>query len=212
MAMWLLILNFTARPAYIAWTARALCACGVLLNLSNLIEPVPGDFDWAYLCDPIRTGAPAKIPTLPEDWILQYPGREIYVELSQGWYGLERGSSGVWQWTAGKGDVAVTSRYGQNIDLHFGLRAKTPETISIFRDGVEVWKTSLNDQDLHTYSLAIPIHNVGTSKLVFSSNRSGVAEAPEAGARLLSFAIYNWLATPTVASGDRPSCSERLRI
>ena len=94
LAMWLLIWLFDARPAGVAWIARILCLGGVLLNLGDLIQPTPVDFGWASLCQPIRSGTPANIPTLPEDWILQYPGRATHVEPTTGWYPLESGSRG----------------------------------------------------------------------------------------------------------------------
>ncbi|MBI5771399.1 MAG: hypothetical protein HZA93_26735 [Verrucomicrobia bacterium] len=72
---WLLIWEFDAAPRAIAYTARALCVCGVLINLPGLQLPAPPDYRWAENCAPIRQGVPGKVPTLPEGWLLEYPGR-----------------------------------------------------------------------------------------------------------------------------------------
>ena len=72
---WLLIWEFHAQPRAIAYAARGLCLLGVLLELPRHMEPAPPDYHWAERCDPIRRGVPANIPTLPEGWTLEYPGR-----------------------------------------------------------------------------------------------------------------------------------------
>jgi hypothetical protein len=72
---WLLVWEFDAAPRPIAWAARTLCLAGALANLPHLRLPAPPDLHWAEHCDPIRRGVPAKIPTLPEGWWLDYPGR-----------------------------------------------------------------------------------------------------------------------------------------
>jgi len=72
---WLVVLEWRARPAAVAWTARALLAAGILLHLPHFILPALPDYRWAEHCDAIRQGVPAKIPTLPEGWWVDYPGR-----------------------------------------------------------------------------------------------------------------------------------------
>ena len=44
-------------------------------ELAHHAEPAPPDYHWADHCDAIRRGVPAKIPILPEGWVLDYPGR-----------------------------------------------------------------------------------------------------------------------------------------
>ncbi|HVU35379.1 MAG TPA: hypothetical protein VHE61_18220 [Opitutaceae bacterium] len=72
---WLVIWQFDSRWAVTAWTARLLCMLGVLLELPHHAILAPPDYHWAANCDPIRRGVPAKIPTLPQGWNLEYPGR-----------------------------------------------------------------------------------------------------------------------------------------
>lgn len=72
---WLLILQFDAVPRVIAYTARALCIVGLLTHAPRFMLPAPKDYRWAEHCDPIRRGEPANIPTLPEGWWIEYPGR-----------------------------------------------------------------------------------------------------------------------------------------
>jgi len=73
--LWLVIWEFDARPRAIAFAARTLCLLGLLLELPHFTLPAPPDYRWAEHCDAIRRGEPAKIPILPEGWILDYPGR-----------------------------------------------------------------------------------------------------------------------------------------
>ncbi len=72
---WLVVLEWRARPAAVAWTARTLLAAGILLHLPHFILPAPPDYRWSEHCDAIRRGAPANIHTLPEGWWIEYPGR-----------------------------------------------------------------------------------------------------------------------------------------
>jgi hypothetical protein len=72
---WLLILEFDAKFTWAARTAKALCFLMAVLHLKPYSVPAPPNFDWAGHCDPIRRGVPASIPTLPEGWTVDYPGR-----------------------------------------------------------------------------------------------------------------------------------------
>jgi hypothetical protein len=72
---WLVVLEMSATPRAIAFAARALGLAAVLSHAPYFILPAPPDFHWAQHCEPIRRGVPAKIPTLPAGWILEYPGR-----------------------------------------------------------------------------------------------------------------------------------------
>jgi hypothetical protein len=71
----LVVLEWRARPAVVAWTARTLLAAGLLLHLPHFSLPAPPDYRWAEHCDAIRRGVPANIFTLPEGWWIEYPGR-----------------------------------------------------------------------------------------------------------------------------------------
>jgi hypothetical protein len=73
--VWLVIWEFDSESQTVATVARAACVVAILLALPRYREPAPPDYQWAERCEPIRRGVPAKIPTLPEGWTLEYPGR-----------------------------------------------------------------------------------------------------------------------------------------
>ena len=73
--VWLVILEFDVVPRLVAWGARLALAAYVLLPVPGFILPAAPDYRWREVCAPIRAGTPAKIPILPEGWILDYPGR-----------------------------------------------------------------------------------------------------------------------------------------
>ena len=72
---WLLIWELDAQPRTVAFAARALVVVAVLFELPHHYESAPPNLHWENYCDAIRRGVPAKIPTLPEGWVLDYPGR-----------------------------------------------------------------------------------------------------------------------------------------
>lgn len=72
---WLIFLEFDATSRTLAWTARFLAIAMACIQLSAYTLPAPVNYRWAEHCDAIRRGLPAKIPILPEEWILEYPGR-----------------------------------------------------------------------------------------------------------------------------------------
>lgn len=73
--VWLVILELDAVPRLAAWGARLALAAYVLLPLPRFILPAAPDYRWREHCGAIRAGTPARIPILPPDWILDYPGR-----------------------------------------------------------------------------------------------------------------------------------------
>ncbi|MES2693425.1 MAG: hypothetical protein V4773_08130 [Verrucomicrobiota bacterium] len=72
---WLVILEFAASPRWIALVARGICVLSLLTHLPHFIIPAPPDYRWSEHCAPIRRGAPTQIKTLPEGYLLDYPGR-----------------------------------------------------------------------------------------------------------------------------------------
>lgn len=72
---WLVILEIDATPRPVAWAARLAAGLMALVHLPNYTLPAPPDYRWADHCEAIRRGVPARIPILPEEWILDYPGR-----------------------------------------------------------------------------------------------------------------------------------------
>ncbi|PHX73395.1 MAG: hypothetical protein CK548_01335 [Opitutia bacterium] len=72
---WLLILEFDTAQRAVAWSARALLLACAVVHLKGYRLPAGPDYHWAQHVDPIRRGVPANIPTLPENWNLEYRGR-----------------------------------------------------------------------------------------------------------------------------------------
>ncbi len=72
---WLIVLEFDARPPAVAWAARVAALSLALVHLPDYSLPDPPDLRWHAHCDPIRRGVPGRIPILPDEWILEYPGR-----------------------------------------------------------------------------------------------------------------------------------------
>jgi hypothetical protein len=54
---------------------RIVALLAVCANLPGYRLPPATDYHWAQNCAPLRRGQPARIPTLPDGWILHYPGR-----------------------------------------------------------------------------------------------------------------------------------------
>ncbi|MBL9189260.1 MAG: hypothetical protein JNK23_17390 [Opitutaceae bacterium] len=73
--VWLLVTEFHTATRAVAHTARAVCLVIALVHAGSFIVPAPRDYQWATHVEPIRQGVPARIPILPEEWILEYRGR-----------------------------------------------------------------------------------------------------------------------------------------
>ncbi|MDP3073385.1 MAG: hypothetical protein Q8N18_24045 [Opitutaceae bacterium] len=73
--VWLLVTEFHTATRAVAHTARAVCLVIALTHAGSYIVPAPQDYQWATQVEPIRRGLPARIPILPEGWILEYAGR-----------------------------------------------------------------------------------------------------------------------------------------
>ena len=72
---WLLIFQFDASSRALAVVTRVLGLMIVVMHSRDFILPTPPDYHWRDHVAPIRQGIPATIPTLPENWTLEYLGR-----------------------------------------------------------------------------------------------------------------------------------------
>ncbi len=72
---WLVLFQFAAVSRGVRLGARAACLLGLVTHVPHIVVPAPPDYRWAEHCAPLRRGEPARIPTLPEGWMLEYPGR-----------------------------------------------------------------------------------------------------------------------------------------
>ena len=73
--VWLLVWEFDAVPSAVGRAARTIAVMSILSAMPRYREPPPLNYHWADNCEPIRQGVPARIPTLPEGWTLEYHGR-----------------------------------------------------------------------------------------------------------------------------------------
>jgi hypothetical protein len=191
LTVWLLVWCAFDEIPVIAWTARALCAAGLLLNLVDTIQPAPVDFGWMEECQTIRSGTPANIPIQPEGWILQYPGRDEHVEPTTGWYDPEQEGKRVWRWAAGAAELHVESHHLRPVKVILTLHSLQPEVISATQDGTVIWHASI-DQQYRQFAIPLEVSGGGSADIVLTSDRQGVIEAPDAGTRTLSFEMSNW--------------------
>ena len=73
---WLVAWEFDAASRTVRWLARERVVLGLISFVPGYVLPAPPDLSLGgALREPIRRGVPAKIPTLPEGWVLDYPGR-----------------------------------------------------------------------------------------------------------------------------------------
>lgn len=72
---WLLAIELDAVGRVTVITSRLALLAAVFTHLPVYRFPAPPDFRWSERCDPIRRGAAAAIPILPDGWTLHYPGR-----------------------------------------------------------------------------------------------------------------------------------------
>lgn len=73
--LWLVVWELDARNRWVRGAALAAFAAVALVHLRGWQIPAPADLHWEQRVDPIRRGAPALIPILPEGHTLEYPGR-----------------------------------------------------------------------------------------------------------------------------------------
>jgi len=72
---WLLVWELDSASRLVAWAARVVLLAWLLVHVKNYSLGAPPDYHWAQHVEPIRRGVPARIPTLPDNWTLEYHGR-----------------------------------------------------------------------------------------------------------------------------------------
>jgi len=72
---WLLIWLAIGTRRWLRRGALAVIAVTMGIQLANYRLPAATDYHWAQNCGAIRRGVRADIPTLPDGWTLEYPGR-----------------------------------------------------------------------------------------------------------------------------------------
>ena len=120
------------------------------------------------------------------------------VQIDTGWFGAERDAKNLWAWSQGDARLAIDTWSDRAVDarLDFSLRALTPRTVVIHRSGRELWRGSVGEK---TSRFSVPLRLApGRTTLDFSSDTAPTREGPDAGARVLAFALYDpRLSVPT---------------
>jgi hypothetical protein len=75
---WLLVWELDGQGRFAPRLAGVVLLVCALVHVKGYSLGAPPDYQWAAHCEPIRRGDPAKIPTLPEGWTLEYRGRPAH--------------------------------------------------------------------------------------------------------------------------------------
>jgi hypothetical protein len=111
--------------------------------------------------------------------------------LGDGWFGLERGSGTLWAWSRGRSSVTFDAwpRRAAAARLEFRVRSLSPRVVIARQNGREIWRGSAGADLSPTQSVPVRLEG-GRGTVAFETDSPGVPEGPGAGARLLSFALY----------------------
>jgi hypothetical protein len=133
------------------------------------------------------------VPQDPSELVAQRLGSgTAIVRFGPDWFGREQDRKHVWLWTASRGTLRLEARPAARtaLRLEFALRSLTPRTVILKQDGREVWRGDTT-ASLTRHSVNLPASAAVDSMLEFSSSAPAVPESPAAGARELSFALYD---------------------
>jgi len=117
----------------------------------------------------------------------------IRVTLGDGWFGREHRGRDTWAWSSGTATLDLDMGAAQPaapIVLRFAVRSLGARAVTIRMDGRVLWQRDGPDAlvPVEIAGLALP---PGRTTLEITTDKPGVPESPEAGARALAFAIYN---------------------
>ena len=186
---WLLLGAWDGRAAWVRWGVGAALGLGIVLNLYSFVVAAPADLDWVRACDPIRRGEAADIPTLPEGWVVHYPGRPAYVRVAQGWSALETDGRRAWRWSAGRASLRVGLGGTGPGMLHVWLRGRVPTPLEITLDGHLIRTVALSTA-LSELDLPVAPRRGGECLVEMRALTAPVPESADKAARALSFALY----------------------
>lgn len=117
----------------------------------------------------------------------------VTVALGEGWFAPERHGRDQWAWSAGRAVLLVQAeqvRTGKPVTLRFRLRASGARTVTVRAGERVLWQGAVAGE-------LVPVEwreeawPAGLTRVEFSTDTPGIAEAPGDGGRLLAFAIYN---------------------
>lgn len=117
----------------------------------------------------------------------------VTVALGEGWFAPERHGRDRWAWSAGRAVLLVQAekaRTGKPVTLRFRLRASGARTVTVRAGERVLWQGAVAGE-------LVPVEwreeawPAGVTRVEFSTDSPGIAEAPGDGGRVLAFAIYN---------------------
>ena len=106
--------------------------------------------------------------------------------------GIERGSGTQWAWSRGRSSVTLEAwpARAAAARLEFRVRSLAPRVLIARQNGREIWRASAGVDLTPRQSVPLRLEG-GRGKIELETDSPGVSEGPGAGARLLSFALYD---------------------
>ncbi len=119
-------------------------------------------------------------------------GTACVATLGEGWYGSERASGDTWVWCRGRGAVSIEAwpKDAQTLRLEFGARSLVPRALILRQAGREIWRGAVGVERTSRQSVAVQLAG-GRAEVEFDTDAPAVPEVSGAGARSLSFALYD---------------------
>ncbi|HRE04473.1 MAG TPA: hypothetical protein PKX00_02620 [Opitutaceae bacterium] len=129
-------------------------------------------------------------------------GPRVVVDLGNGWYPTESEGFRSWRWSSQDGTLTVSNPNPHDVRIHLGGRLSTivPRTVSVWADGVELWRTTMTSRwaELEPPAFAVPAEK--SVRLEFRTDRPAVR--PDSGdLRALSFAVHDLEVVTSPSSG-----------
>jgi hypothetical protein len=119
-------------------------------------------------------------------------GATINVLLGEGWFGRETYGREVWAWSKGEATLLlrVSGREARTGTLRFNMRSLGARHVTATMGGQIVWRAQVREEADRgeIAGLSLP---PGTTAIVFRTDTPGVPESAVAGARPLTYALYN---------------------
>jgi len=133
------------------------------------------------------------VPTAPRELAAGRAGGDAYlVQLGDGWFGTERQRSHVWAWSAGRAGLELKlwapGRAAMRVSL--GLRSLARRPLEIRQEGRVIWRGEVGPK-LQQIHFSMKRSATDTTQLEFVASGEPVRESAGAGARPLSFAVYD---------------------
>ncbi len=114
------------------------------------------------------------------------------VRPGEGWFPLEEHGAHNWQWTSGRGTLAIETwprAQPVSLQLDFALRSPIPRTVHIRQEGSELLHAETGPK-LSPQRVTVTIAP-GHGMIELSTDAPGVRESPAPDARTLAFALYD---------------------